>query len=207
MSPALQAKLLHVLESGQRPPGRRQQGARRSTCASSPRPTAICAQRVREGTFREDLLYRLDVVRSSCPPLRHRREDIRELLEHFLADARAVNPQSPVRGFTRERSPAARAYRWPGNVRELAHVVEKLVLFASGEVARAEDVPDPVRNGESAQSAAFQGEIIALRELDRRYTAWAVGQTGGHRGKAAEKLGIDPKTLRKLLDGAREDGE
>ena len=80
-------------------------------------------------------------------------------------------------------------------------------MFASGEVARGEDVPDPVRSGESAQSAAFQGEIIALRELDRRYTAWAVGQTGGHRGKAAEKLGIDPKTLRKLLDGAREDAE
>ena len=206
MTPALQAKLLHAIESGRvRPVG-----------ASKDREVDVrivaathrnLAQRVREGTFREDLMYRLDVVSLTVPPLRDRPEDIRELTEHFLTDARARNPQSPLRRISEPAFALLERYRWPGNVRELAHVVEKLVLFASGEVARAEDVPDPVRNGESAQSAAFQGEIIALRELDRRYTAWAVGQTGGHRGKAAERLGIDPKTLRKLLDGAREDGE
>ena len=136
------------------------------------------------------------------------REDIRELVEHFLD--RRVRAQSAVAvapDLRRRRSRVLERYRWPGNVRELAHVVEKLVLFASSEVARAEDVPDSIRDGDSAQAAAFQGAIIPLRELDRRYTAWAVGQTGGHRGKAAEKLAIDPKTLRKLLDGARDDDE
>ncbi len=91
-------------------------------------------------------------------------------------------------------------YRWPGNVRELAHVIEKLVLFVDGPVARVEDLPDPVRSGEPADSPVFQGAILTLRELERQYALWTVGQTGGHRGKAAEKLDIDPKTLRKLLE-------
>jgi len=90
-------------------------------------------------------------------------------------------------------------------VRELAHVVEKMVLFAEGETARVEDVPDAVRSGEVAPATAFQGDIMPMRELERRYATWAVGQTGGHRGKAAEKLGIDPKTLRKWLDDGRDD--
>ena len=206
MTPGLQAKLLHAIENGRvRPVG-----------ASKDREIDVrivaathrnLAQRVREGTFREDLMYRLDVVSLTVPPLRDRPEDIRALVEHFLSDARARNPQSPLRRIFPPVFAILEAYRWPGNVRELAHVIEKLVLFSPGEVARAEDLPDSVRSGGAAESTAFQGEIIPLRELERRYTVWAVGQTGGHRGKAAEKLGIDPKTLRKLLDGARDDSE
>jgi len=207
MTPVLQAKLLHAIESGRvRPVGaaRDREVDVRIVAATHRNLT----QRVREGTFREDLMYRLDVVSLTVPPLRDRREDIRELTEHFLTDARARNPQSPLRRISPQAFAVLERYRWPGNVRELAHVVEKLVLFSAEEVARVEDIPDAVRNGDAETSgAAFQGEIVPLRELERRYTAWAVGQTGGHRGKAAEKLEIDPKTLRKLLDGAREDGE
>jgi len=79
-------------------------------------------------------------------------------------------------------------------------VIERLVVLAEGESARADDLPERLRNEEVAASTAFQGEIVPMRELERRYAVWAVGQTGGHRGKAAEKLGIDPKTLRKWLD-------
>jgi two-component system response regulator HydG len=203
MTPALQAKLLHVLESARvRPVG-----------ASKDREVDVrivaathrnLAQRVREGTFREDLMYRLDVVSLAVPPLRDRPEDIRELVEHFLADARARNPQSPLRRISPPAFELLQRYRWPGNVRQLAHVIEKLVLFAEGEVASAEDVPEPVKTGEAGDATAFQGEIMPMRELERRYALWAVGQTGGHRGKAAEKLEIDPKTLRKWLDDGRD---
>ena len=205
MAPGLQAKFLHAIENARiRPVG-----------ASKDREVDVrivaathrnLAERVRQGLFREDLLYRLDVVSLTVPPLRDRREDIRELVEQFLADARTRNPQSPLRGISAQAFEMLERYRWPGNVRELAHVIEKMVLFADREVARAEDVPESVLSGD-AKVTAFQGEIIPLRELERRYTVWAVGQTGGHRGKAAEKLEIDPKTLRKLLDSGRDDGD
>jgi len=206
MTPGLQAKLLHVLESARvRPVG-----------ASKDREVDVrivaathrnLAQRVREGTFREDLMYRLDVVSLTVPPLRDRPEDVRALVEHFLANAHTRNPQSPLRRISAPALELLERHHWPGNVRELAHVIEKMVLFADGEVARAEDVPESVRNGEPATAPAFQGEIMPLRELERRYATWAVGQTGGHRGKAAEKLEIDPKTLRKWLDDGRDDRE
>jgi two-component system response regulator HydG len=203
MTPGLQAKLLHAIENARvRPVG-----------ASKDREIDVrivaathrhLAQRVREGTFREDLLYRLDVVSLTVPPLRDRREDVRELVEHFLGEARARNPKSSLQRISPEALEVLQRYRWPGNVRELAHVIEKLVLFVDGPVARVEDLPDPVRNGEPADSPVFQGEIITLRELERQYALWTVGQTGGHRGKAAEKLDIDPKTLRKLLEDTGE---
>jgi len=204
MTPALQAKLLHAIESGQVRPvgaGKDREVDVRIVAATH----RNLAQRVREGTFREDLLYRLDVVSLTVPPLRDRPEDVRELAEHFLADARARNPQSPLRRISPEALETLRDYRWPGNVRELAHVVEKLVLFADGDSARVQDLPEQVRQGSPADPLSFQGEILPLRELERRYTVWAVGQTGGHRGKAAEKLDIDPKTLRKLLEAPDDD--
>ncbi len=203
MTPALQAKLLHAIENGRvRPVG-----------ATKDREVDVrivaathrnLAQRVREGTFREDLLYRLDVVSLTVPPLRDRPEDIRELAEHFLSDARARNPRSPLRRISPEALDVLKRHRWPGNVRELAHTIERLVLFADGEAARVQDLPDAVRQGRPADPLVFQGDILPLRELERRYTVWAVGQTGGHRGKAAEKLDIDPKTLRKLLESPEE---
>jgi two-component system response regulator HydG len=204
MTPGLQAKLLHAIESARvRPVGANKD--REVDVRIVAATHRNLAQRVREGTFREDLMYRLDVVSLTVPPLRDRPEDIRELVEHFLADAQARNPRSPLKRISPEAFDLLRRYRWPGNVRELAHVVEKLVLFAEGEAARVEELPDPVRKGESADSAVFQGDIVPLRELERRYTAWAVGQTGGHRSKAAEKLEIDPKTLRKLLEERGDD--
>jgi two-component system response regulator HydG len=199
MTLGLQAKLLHVIENGRvRPVGASKDREVDVRIVAATHRNLL--QRVREGTFREDLMYRLDVVGLTVPPLRDRPEDIRELVDHFLADARSRTPRSPLRRISTEAFELLQRYRWPGNVRELAHVVEKLVLFADAEVAAAGDLPEQVRTGESVDRAVFQGEIITLRELQRRYTAWAVGQTGGHRGKAAEKLEIDPKTLRKLLE-------
>jgi two-component system response regulator HydG len=204
MTPALQAKLLHVLESGEiRPLGGsklRQVDVR--VVAATHRDLS---QSVRDGKFREDLLYRLDVVGILIPPLRERAEDIPELVDHFLAEVRAKYPESPIRRFSADALAALRRYRWPGNVRELAHAVEKIALLGADAEVGAADLPGAIARPEIVEAVAFQGEILPMRELERRYAVWAVGQTGGHRGRAAERLGVDPKTLRKWLGEADSD--
>jgi two-component system response regulator HydG len=207
MPAALQAKLLHVLESGTvRPVGSTKQVEVDVRIIAATHRNL--GQWVRDGKFRQDLLYRLDVVPIVLPSLRDRRDDIPELLEHFLEDSRRRYPQSPVRGFSPEAIAHLRGHRWPGNVRELAHTVERVVLLAQGAEVRLDDLRDLVDAREPAAGLEFHGELIPLRELERRYAAWALAQTGGHRGKTAERLGVDPKTLRKWLgDVDRDDGE
>jgi two-component system response regulator HydG len=84
-------------------------------------------------------------------------------------------------------------------VRELGHVLEKVVLLGRSNVVTLEDLPDNVRHLDRPSVSEFQGDIMPIRELQRRYAAWALTQLGGHKGKAAEKLGIDAKTLWKWL--------
>src|SRR6185369_10081887 len=157
-------------------------------------------QVAREGKFREDLLYRLDVVSIVLPALRDHREDVPALLEHFLAECRAKYPQSQVHSFSPQALSQLRAYRWPGNVRELAHLTEKLVLLGrAGEISAA-DLPDTVKAVHLEEPFEFRGTVQPMIEIERLYAAWALGQTGGHRGQTAEKLGVDPKTLRKWLE-------
>jgi len=196
----VQAKLLHVLESGTvRPLGAtRERQVDVRIVAATHRNLVRATQ---EGSFRKDLLYRLDVVSIVVPALRDHREDIPELLEHFLEEARGRYPHTVVRGFSAEASSQLRRYAWPGNVRELAHTVEKVALLARSAQVTLADLPDPVNGTPVAEAFDFHGEIRPLRELERQYAAWALTQTGGHRGRAAEKLGVDPKTLRKWLDG------
>jgi two-component system response regulator HydG len=206
MTPGLQAKLLHALESGEvRPVG-----------ATKARPIDVriivathrnLHEAVAAGKFREDLLYRLDVVAIVIPALRDRREDIAALVEHFLSQSRARYPQSPVRRLSTDALAALRRRAWPGNVRELANTIEKLVLFGRAEEVGADEVPPETRAG-AHEPAEFRGDILPMRELERRYAVWAVAQTGGHRGQAAERLGVDPKTLRKWLgESDRRDGD
>ena len=201
---SLQAKLLHVLESGTvRPVGAtREREIDVRIIAATHRNLA---QAVRDGKFREDLLYRLDVVSIVLPPLRDHREDIPALLEHFLGECRAKYPQSEVRGFSPEALSRLRRYRWPGNVRELAHLVEKLVLLARAPQIAAADLPDAVNDLDAEEASQFRGEVKRIATIERSYAAWALGQTGGHRGQTAEKLGVDPKTLRKWLEEPAED--
>jgi two-component system response regulator HydG len=207
MPPALQAKLLHVLESGTvRPVGAaRQRQVDVRIIAATHRNLG---QAVREGTFREDLLYRLDVVSIVVPSLRDRREDIPELLTHFLHESQAKYPQSGVRGFSAKAMAQLRGHVWFGNVRQLAHTVERLVLLGRSSEIDIDEVAEFVADGEHQSRLDFHGDILPLKEVDRLYAAWALAQTGGHRGKTAEKLGIDPKTLRKWLgDLERDDND
>jgi two-component system response regulator HydG len=195
---ALQSKLLHVLESGSvRPVGAtRERPVNARIVAATNRDLKDA---VRDGSFREDLLYRLDVVTISLPALRHHREDIPAILGHFLALAREHHPHSPMRGFTVGALKLFLSYYWPGNVRELAHTVERAVLLARGPEAGPEDLPPEMERGGHPADLEFRGGVIPFRELQRRYAAWALAQFGGQRGRTADQLGIDGKTLAKWL--------
>ncbi|HVI75972.1 MAG TPA: sigma-54 dependent transcriptional regulator [Anaeromyxobacteraceae bacterium] len=205
MPVALQAKLLHVLESG----------AVRAVGASRERHVDVrivaathrdLRRRVREGTFREDLLYRLDVVPVNLPPLRERQEDIPPLVDRFLAAARARYPTAVVERFSPEALGRLLEHGWPGNVRELAHVVERTVLLCRRPEVSAADLP-PLEDDRGRPVGPLGGAgdaVLPVRELQRRYARWALGRCGGQRGRTAERLGIDPKTLAKWLDEATE---
>jgi len=198
MSPALQAKLLRVIETGRiRPLG-----------ASDERTVDVriltathrdLRQRVADGAFREDLLFRIDVVSIEMPALRDRRDDVPALVAHFLSEARAKQPASPVTGFTHDALARLAAHDWPGNVRELAHVVERSVLLGDHAEVAISDLPPHVRDAPRDRASPFSGQVIEMRELQRRYARWVFEQLGHHKGRAAEKLGVDVKTLNRWL--------
>ncbi len=197
----LQAKLLHVLENRTiRPVGASRERAVDVRIVSATHRDL--RESVRAGSFREDLLYRLDVVPVHMPALRERREDIPLLVEHFVAAARGRYPSSPVTQLSREVLARMIDYRWPGNVRELAHTIERMVLLGRSIELGLEDLPVTVRESEPPRGMSFGESVIPMRELQRRYAAWALQQCNGQRGRTAEKLGIDPKTLAKWLDEA-----
>lgn len=200
--PSIQVKLLHVLESGKvRPVG--------SDRASTVEVRVVAAthrdlrQAVRSGGFREDLFYRLDVVSLQLPALRQRREDIPFLTEHFLREQRSRHPQSSVQRFSAEAMQQLIAYDWPGNVRELAHVVERALVLSRGSEVQPDELPQALFQQSGSPPIFLEGEILPIRVVQRRYAAWALGQCGGHRGRAAEKLGVDVKTLYNWLSDVR----
>jgi two-component system response regulator HydG len=201
MSPALQAKLLHVLDGGMV----------RAVGASKERQVDVrviaathrdLRDRVAKGLFREDLLYRLEVVVIDVPPLRHRREDIPELALHFLSRARGKHASSPVERFAPDAMARLVDHAWPGNVRELEHAVERVVLLGRSAEVSASELPKAVTAGAAAKETSelpFSGPVRPLRDVVRRYVAWAYEELGGQRLACAERLEIDVKTLRKHL--------
>jgi two-component system response regulator HydG len=197
MAPGLQAKLLHVLESGTV----RAVGSNKERKVDT-RIVAATHRDLRElvatGTFRADLLYRLDVVTVDLPPLRHRRDDMPALIAHFLAHAKAKHRQSIVERFTSEALERLLHHDWPGNVRELEHVIERVVLLGRTVEAAPTDLP-PAFGAKRDVDPTFKGDVIPMRELQRRYAAWAYDQLGARKLLTAEKLEVDVKTLGKWL--------
>ncbi len=199
MSPVLQAKLLQVLETH----------AVRAVGAGKERPVDVrviaathrdLRERARAGAFREDLLYRLDVVTIELPALRHRREDIALLAERFLGESRKRHPGSPVVSFTPEAMARLLDYGWPGSVRELAHAVERVVLLGRKAEVQASDLPAATVHAPAAGlPSGLEGAVLPIREVQRRYAAWALERLGGHKARTAEALGVDTKTLAKWL--------
>jgi len=199
MSPALQAKLLHVLESGRV----------RAVGASKERSVDVrilaathrdLRERVQAGAFREDLMYRLEVVTVEIPALRHRRQDLPILVERFLAEARAKHPKSPVERFAPDAMTKLLDHGWPGNVRELAHAIERVVLLGRASQVSVDDLPPNVANAPPpGLPEPLAGGVIPIREVQRRYASWALERFGGQKGRTAEALGVDGKTLAKWL--------
>ncbi|WP_447755440.1 sigma-54-dependent response regulator transcription factor AlgB [Pseudomonas nicosulfuronedens] len=145
---------------------------------------------VAQGTFREDLLYRLNVIVLNLPPLRERAEDIFELAERFLA--RFVKDYGrPARGFTEEARALLRRYNWPGNVRELRNVIERASIICNFELIGVEQLAI----GEQTSSSAPRiGEALSLEELEKAHIA-AVMASSATLDQAAKTLGIDASTL------------
>jgi DNA-binding NtrC family response regulator len=154
---------------------------------------------VADGTFREDLYYRLNVIPVQLPPLRERPDDIPILAEHFLRDI-AQNKGTPARRISPEVMRRFQSYRWPGNVRELRNVLEQMMVLAEGELLTERDLPEQV--AESAQSTASTSEIpagLTMDELEKLAITKALDQCAGNRTHAANRLGISVRTLQRKL--------
>jgi two-component system NtrC family response regulator len=152
---------------------------------------------VREGRFRDDLYYRINVVAVTLPPLRERREDLPALIEHFVARLAQKNGK-PIRGLTREAREALLRYDYPGNVRELENLVERAVVLTRDEVIALADLPLAVQES-PADPGAQPGLVAAVEGLERRMIRDALARSGGVQTRAADLLGISERMLRYKL--------
>jgi NtrC-family two-component system response regulator AlgB len=201
---ALQSKLLRLLQEK-----RFERVGATQTQASDVRVLAATGRNLEEdtatGKFREDLLYRLNVIEVTLPPLRQRRTDILPLAEHLLqffarqTKLRTSLPSShlgarfePITGFTEEAKAALLRYPWPGNVRELRNAVERGVILASGPLIGLADMPTQV--GSPPRPGIEVGSRVTLDQLEAEHIRRVLAHTGTIE-EAAEVLGIDPSTL------------
>jgi DNA-binding NtrC family response regulator len=155
---------------------------------------------VDEHRFREDLFYRINVLHVHLPPLRERGSDVLLLAQHFLTRcAEALG--KPVTGLTPEAAERLMAYGWPGNVRELSNCVERAVALTRFDRIVVDDLPEKVRAYRPSRvllGGEDPAEVLPLEEVERRYILWAV-DTIGNRTLAAQRLGLDRKTLYRKL--------
>ena len=194
MPPPLQAKLLRVLQEKEvRPLG--------ATKSESIDVRVVAAtnrdldKRMREGLFREDLYYRLNVIHVALPPLRDRPEDILPLAEHFLHQG------DPSLDFSPAAVKALLAYRWPGNVRELENVIERAIALSEGSEITLDDLAPQVKERRAPDMLA--GALVrgmTLSDLEREYIERVLAAEGGNKTRAANRLGLDRKTLYRKLD-------
>jgi DNA-binding NtrC family response regulator len=198
MTPGLQVKLLRALQSGEvRPVG--------STQFITVDARVVAATNrdlepmIRQGSFREDLFYRLNVIPIVLPPLRDRREDIPLLAEHFLA--RFAQRQGRVLRLSAGATERLLRYAWPGNVRELENAMERLAILARDETIEPADLPAHVGAGLALGAAPGLAAEQTLAEAERAHIIQILERYGWNHSRAAEALGIGRTTLwRKLKD-------
>ncbi|HSE92937.1 MAG TPA: sigma-54 dependent transcriptional regulator [Methylomirabilota bacterium] len=193
MEPDSQVKLLRVLESGAffRVGGTRPRRVDVRVVSATNRDLA---EAMKAGEFRQDLYYRINTIALQLPPLRDRRDDVALLARHFLESGTSYGD----RRLGAAALACLEAYPWPGNVRELQHAIERAVILAKGEEIQPADLPPEVVGGAPVSAAAPAAG--SLEAVERQHIIAVLRQVGGHRGKAAALLGIDPKTLyRKVL--------
>ncbi len=203
---ALQAKLLHFLEDGTyRPVGAS------SVHAGNVRVVAATnrdlAALVREGQFREDLYYRLNVINVAVPALRERAGDALVLADHFAARYAHQEGCAPI-SLAPETAALLEAHPWPGNVRELKNLIERLTILYPGRVISPDLLPQELRGGtaplvpgaEAGGASASAGTIgDHMDQAERQLLLEALGRASGHKGRAAETLGISRHALKRRL--------
>jgi DNA-binding NtrC family response regulator len=197
MSPALQVKLLRVLQEGEvRPVGSSR------TIKVDVRiiaATNVDVERaVGEGKFRQDLYYRLGVVVINIPPLRERREDIPLLVDRFVHAAASKAGKNVE--LSAPALEALAAYHWPGNVRELENLIERLVVFSRTPIIDVRDLPPTVTPRAPVLERRLFDDLPTLEEIERRYLVHVLEQVGGNRTRAAEVMGIDRRTLYRMAE-------
>lgn len=149
-------------------------------------------QAVKDGEFREDLYYRLNVITIEIPPLRQRMGDLPRIAENQL---RFFSSQlgKKLTGFTEEATHALQSYSWPGNLRELANAIERAVILCNGPVVELADLPDHLQ-GQQESSHVDLGAMVSLEELEKEHIKRILSKTNSLE-QAAQVLGIDPATL------------
>jgi two-component system response regulator AtoC len=206
MGPKMQAQLLRTLQDGEVRPVGGSEAIRvdvRLVCATNKN----LEEEVKAGRFREDLYFRINVVTVQLPPLRDRPEDIPSLVAHFL-NKTARRERREAAAMSPEALRLLTGYGWPGNVRELENAIERAVAVAKGGVVLPSDLPPEVGGsaavGVPGGVSVADGGIIAdrptLGELERRYIQLVLAECSGNKKKAAEKLGIDRRTLYRALE-------
>ena len=202
-TPAFQVKLLRVIQEREI----RRVGSNQ-TLEVDVRIVAASNRNVEEevsaGRFRNDLFYRLNAVSLMLPPLRERREDIPPLAQSF---ARRIYSLSPSVTFSPEAVELLERYPWPGNIRELENAVVRGAAMCDG-IIRAKDLPERIRDyhepgltqENSTTADPDNEEWRSLAEVEGRYVARVLGKTGGNKQAASRVLGVDRKTLNRMID-------
>jgi two-component system response regulator HydG len=204
MSPSTQVKLLRVLQEREALPvgGVEPIPVDVRVLAATNRDLDV---EMKQGTFRSDLYYRLNVITMGLPPLRDREEDIPLLAEAFLKRIAEERGQEPKR-LSADGLQAAMEYDWPGNVRELENALEHALVLADGPEVKASALPERVKTRRSEPLVAPRTPANpTLETVEQAYIMWVLQAEGGNKSRAAEILGIDPSTLYRKL--ARYDAE
>ncbi|MBW2707794.1 MAG: sigma-54-dependent Fis family transcriptional regulator [Deltaproteobacteria bacterium] len=192
LSLKIQAKLLRVIQEREfmkvGDQHRIQLDVRIIAASNTPLPEAI-----RNGIFREDLFYRLNVVPLALPPLRQRKEDIPLLIEHFL-EKLSHKMKKPLPEISPEAVGVLKEYSWPGNIRELEHAIERILILEDTDIIKERNLPSYIIQ-QQGDLQIFPEDPITLEALEKKYIAFVLKKAGGKKIEAARILGINRKTL------------
>lgn len=194
LKPAMQVKLLRALQEKTYEPLGATQSVEHNVRIIAATNKNL-EEEVREGRFREDLYYRINVFKISLPPLRERREDIPLLSDHFITHFNALQKKS-IEGVDAGAMAALMEYDWPGNVRELSNIIERAFILCKGVLIERKHLPEHI-SGLSAASSA--GAARSFRDLEAQFLLEALRENNGNRALTAKKLGIHKSTLYRKL--------
>lgn len=193
LSPGIQAKLLRFLQEGEiyRVGGKDPIKVDIRLVSATNRDLA---REVTNGSFREDLFYRINTIVADVPPLRRRKEDIPALINHFLGSGNHAY-LNRGRQMDEEAMKMMVGYDWPGNIRELQNVCERLQILCEGHTIMVGDIPENISAPEIKDDTGEYDPGVPLAELEKRYILKALGHFDGNKTQAAHALGITIKTL------------